>query len=321
MERAPYSAAMTRTFSLAALTVALLAATPALAQAMYPGQGITVNTGAINGSAYGSPYGSPYARGAYPEIIHLHMPVVHHHHVAAKPKPVAPTVAATPPPAEMQTPPAPASAAPTNSPYPPPLDSLTPTDTAPPPAKPSRHSHVHAAAAPPPATDDSSTGQDAALPLTLDPQNDHPVAQPPKHRHSASAANPAQVASTDTGNTAIIPTIATPGSKSALSKRSEILFARGDSDVSSPTVDKMRTVAAELNTLLGAGAQGVQLNAYGGPPGDKSSDSRRISLKRALGIRQLLIEDGVPSERIDVHALGGIDDHGAPDRVDVLVRG
>jgi hypothetical protein len=37
-------------------------------------------------------------------------------------------------------------------------------------------------------------------------------------------------------------------------------------------------------------------------------------------IRQILIEDGVPSERIDVRAMGGIDDSGAPDRVDVFVN-
>jgi hypothetical protein len=34
-----------------------------------------------------------------------------------------------------------------------------------------------------------------------------------------------------------------------------------------------------------------------------------------------LIEDGVPSEKIDVHAMGGADDGGATDRVDVFVRG
>jgi len=69
---------------------------------------------------------------------------------------------------------------------------------------------------------------------------------------------------------------------------------------------------------LNAGAQKVQLEAYGGPRGDKSSDSRRLSLKRALVVRELLIEDGVPSETIDVRAMGGADDTGAADRVDVF---
>ena len=65
----------------------------------------------------------------------------------------------------------------------------------------------------------------------------------------------------------------------------------------------------------------MQLQAYGGPKGDKGSESRRLSLKRALVIRELLIEDGVPSEKIDVRAMGGADDNGAPDRVDVYLRG
>jgi outer membrane protein OmpA-like peptidoglycan-associated protein len=139
---------------------------------------------------------------------------------------------------------------------------------------------------------------------------------------------PQQVATIDTDSdqpvpaptTAIVPAPSAPATK-GLSKRTAILFSRGDADVSSTDVDKMRAVAADLSTLLGAGAQRVQLDAYGGAPGDKSSDARRLALKRALGVRQLLIEDGVPSEKIDVRALGGISDGGAPDRVDVLVRG
>ena len=54
----------------------------------------------------------------------------------------------------------------------------------------------------------------------------------------------------------------------------------------------------------------MQLLAYGGQRGDKSSDARRLSLKRALIVRQLLIDNGVPSERIDVRAMGGVDDNG-----------
>jgi outer membrane protein OmpA-like peptidoglycan-associated protein len=45
-----------------------------------------------------------------------------------------------------------------------------------------------------------------------------------------------------------------------------------------------------------------------------------MSLKRALAIRQVLIDDGVPSERIDVRAMGGVDDDGPTDRVDVYTK-
>ena len=44
------------------------------------------------------------------------------------------------------------------------------------------------------------------------------------------------------------------------------------------------------------------------------------SLKRALAIRQVLIDDGVSPDRIDVRAMGGVDDTGPTDRVDVYTK-
>ena len=317
---------MKRTILLA--VAAYAAAAPALAQTqMYPGQGITVNAGAIGASPIYSGQSGPY-----PGIVYLHMPVVHHHpHVATKPAATTTTTTdvASAPPADTA---APQSAPAATSPYPPPLDSLSDTPAPAAPAHHAHHSHAtQATAAPatapqpstaPPADGSSNVGDDAALPLALDPQDDHPVSQPPPHRQRADAAKPEKTASIAAApaTTAIVPTHSDAPSAGNLSRRSEILFPRGDPDVSATTVDKMRAVAADLNTLLGAGAQRVQLDAYGGAPGDKGSDARRLSLKRALGIRQLLIEDGVPAERIDVRAMGGIDDSGAPDRVDVMIR-
>ena len=84
-------------------------------------------------------------------------------------------------------------------------------------------------------------------------------------------------------------------------------------------LDTVRVMSGGLNNALTNGSARIQLEAYGGKQGDKGSDARRLSLKRALIIRQLLIDDGVPSERIDVRAMGGASD-GALDRVDVFVR-
>ena len=81
-----------------------------------------------------------------------------------------------------------------------------------------------------------------------------------------------------------------------------------------------KSIATTLNSALDAGAAHVELEAYGGAKGDKSSDARRLSLRRALAVRQLLIDNGVPAERIDVKALGGADDNGTPDRVDVFIK-
>ena len=74
------------------------------------------------------------------------------------------------------------------------------------------------------------------------------------------------------------------------------------------------------NSALEAGATQIQLEAFGGNPGDKGSDAKRIALKRALAIRQLLIDNGVPSNKIITKAMGGVTDKGEPDRVDIYVR-
>jgi outer membrane protein OmpA-like peptidoglycan-associated protein len=105
-----------------------------------------------------------------------------------------------------------------------------------------------------------------------------------------------------------------------LTKRSVILFAAGASDPAQSALGSIKFLAGDLNaSMVGAGSR-IQLLAYGGDKGDKGSDARRLSLKRALAIRQVLIDDGVPSERIDVRAMGGADDGGPSDRVDVFVK-
>jgi outer membrane protein OmpA-like peptidoglycan-associated protein len=149
------------------------------------------------------------------------------------------------------------------------------------------------AAATPPATrpQKNASLESAATPITPAPQPEKRVApaKPPGQDHAG------------------------------LTKRSQVLFAEGAVDPAPDTISDLRSLASSLTvTLKGTGR--VQLEAFGGTPGDKSSDARRLSLKRALAVRALLIEDGVPAERIDVRALGGANDGGAPDRVDVFVH-
>ncbi|MGQ0740903.1 MAG: OmpA family protein [Alphaproteobacteria bacterium] len=134
------------------------------------------------------------------------------------------------------------------------------------------------------------------------------------------AAAPAQSAPEPiAASLAPVPRAPSADTLRGLSKRSEIVFPEGAVDPSPDTVTDLRRLAAELTAAL-RGTARVQLEAFGGQPGDKSSDARRLSLKRALAVRALLIESGVPAERIDVRALGGITDGGMPDRVDVFVR-
>jgi outer membrane protein OmpA-like peptidoglycan-associated protein len=108
----------------------------------------------------------------------------------------------------------------------------------------------------------------------------------------------------------------TPG----LTKRSVILFAPKAADPAQSALGAIKFLAGDLNAAMTTASARVQIQAYGGNRGDKGSDARRLSLKRALAIRQVLIDDGVPAERIDVRAMGGADDSGPADRVDVYVK-
>lgn len=106
-----------------------------------------------------------------------------------------------------------------------------------------------------------------------------------------------------------------------LVKQGEILFDGASIDPQADGASEAKSIAQSLNTALESDSARVEIEAFGGLPGDKSSDARRLSLRRALAVRQLLIDSGIPAERIDVKALGGIDDHGNAERVDVYLRG
>ena len=100
-----------------------------------------------------------------------------------------------------------------------------------------------------------------------------------------------------------------------------MLFAGTDIEPKPDSADSVKSMAGALSSALDSAGARVELEAFGGAPGDKSSDARRLSLRRALAIRQLLIDGGIPANRIDVRALGGVDDRGNADRVDVYLRG
>lgn len=105
-----------------------------------------------------------------------------------------------------------------------------------------------------------------------------------------------------------------------MNKQGVILFAHDADSPADTALDSIRLLAGQLNNGMTRTQSRVELMAYGGNKGDKGSDARRLSLKRALAIRQVLIDAGVSSARIDVHAQGGVDDTGPTDRVDVYIR-
>ncbi|MBS0280610.1 MAG: OmpA family protein [Proteobacteria bacterium] len=134
------------------------------------------------------------------------------------------------------------------------------------------------------------------------------------------AAPPAQMAKANPPPATVTAPPASGGETPGLSKRSVILFAPQAADPAESALGAIKFLAGDLNSAMTSASSRVQIQAYGGNRGDKGSDARRLSLKRALAIRQVLIDDGVAAERIDVRAMGGVDDKGPADRVDVFVK-
>lgn len=301
-----------RFFALALLAT-LAAGAPAQAQ-MYPGEDVTVNPSASGSRVLLYP-GGQYGRVVHPLLqpgepdpnapVHLHMPVKHRAvHRVAKANPKVETATAQPrtqrsAPQETM----PFSALPSESAAtlvaPEPMRSAPKQPTAQPVKKVATAKPAPAPAKPKVAPKAPTAASDSDMTF-LSGQATGPAAALP----------PAQVATNEPA----------PASTADLSKRSSIPFASGAEEPAPSVLDTVKSMSGDLNNALTNGSARIDLKAYAGKQNDKSSDARRLSLKRALIIRQLLIDDGVPSERIDVHAMGGAND-GAPDRVDIFVRG
>jgi len=284
--------------------LAIAALSPAAAQ-IYPGQDVTVNTSAAGTQVLLYP-GGQYVRivpalrqpGQDDGPIHLHMP--YRHHVARSvPRPPTAVAAVAPP-----------IVAPEQTAAPAPVRTEAPVRV--------RKAAPARVRAPAPAPEPQSTQASNLSNLndveSLAPATPAPVKPTPPKAERKPA--PQRVANIEP------PRPAAPRNPDDFgTKRTAVLFAAGASDPSAPAVGSVKSLAGELNSAMGDGSSRVQLVAYGGQRGEKSSDTRRLSLKRALVIRQLLIDDGVPSERIDVRAMGGADDSGPLDRVDVFLKG
>ncbi len=95
-----------------------------------------------------------------------------------------------------------------------------------------------------------------------------------------------------------------------------IHFAPGAADLP----ESAETAVGEITALMSREPSlRLQLLAYAAGTKETASQSRRLSLNRALAVRGALIDAGVRSTRIDVRALGSQTEETPPDRVDVLV--
>ena len=85
-------------------------------------------------------------------------------------------------------------------------------------------------------------------------------------------------------------------------------------DLDSSALSKLDVLAQRI----GNNGERVMLEAFGGARGDTSHEAHRIALRRGLAIRRYLIAKGVPSNRIDILAVGGAK-AGPLNRVDVML--
>ncbi len=97
--------------------------------------------------------------------------------------------------------------------------------------------------------------------------------------------------------------------------RSMVIFDSQGAELSSDALTALNNVAAGLRNTSGR----IQLLAYGGSTAERSHTARRLALRRALAVRNYLMQHGVEQEQISVRALGGATDGGPPNRVDVVM--
>lgn len=95
-----------------------------------------------------------------------------------------------------------------------------------------------------------------------------------------------------------------------------IPFPPDDASLPESYRDQLTQVAARLRNDDRAR---LQLMAYASGDAAAVSRTRRLSLSRALEVRQTLISAGMNATRIDVRALGNRNEGGNPDRVDVVI--
>lgn len=299
-----------------AVSLPLLAGTAAAQTQMYPGQDVRVNPAGIRSGQVLLYPGGTMARVVPPlrepngkyGPIHLHMPGAHRAEarVVSAPKkmpaakPAESQVAASQP-ADETPAPAPAPKKRRVAVTPPPEAPTAPEPAKTAPSEPAQAASNGAASAFTFGEDESS----GSLP-PLGP----PVRSKPAPKLASVAPPPA----------ATKPDEPAPSSSSEnLVKRGVVMFKADATEPVPAASQGISMLAGDLSDALLKGAERVELLAYGGKMGDKSSDARRLSLKRALTIRQLLIDRGVPSDRIDVRAMGGADS-GEPNRVDIFVK-
>jgi outer membrane protein OmpA-like peptidoglycan-associated protein len=105
-----------------------------------------------------------------------------------------------------------------------------------------------------------------------------------------------------------------PDDETALLAR--VVFPAGWSRLSSKAQAELAPLIARL---LGSEETRIIINGFARDATNTPSAARRLSLARAMAVRSLMVEQGIRSTRIELHALGADAANGPADRVDILL--
>jgi outer membrane protein OmpA-like peptidoglycan-associated protein len=229
--------------------------------------------------------------------------------------PAATQAPATPSPGAQATAAAPVTAAPAPTPAPAP-QAGTPTPVVP--AQPAASASAPQSAAPVPAT----TPAPSAAPAPSASQTPAPqaAAPAPAPAQPSSAPAPAAQAPVPSAPQVAAAPVA-PRPVQAPSPQGGVVtltFPGGQGELPAGDLAGLDALAKQF----ASGEDRLQIRAYAASTvSDGGSGARRLSLTRALAVRQYLIDKGIRSTRIDVRALGAPTDGSPADRVEVAPAG
>jgi outer membrane protein OmpA-like peptidoglycan-associated protein len=149
------------------------------------------------------------------------------------------------------------------------------------------------------------------------PASTTPAPAAPQQLATAPAAPAAPAPNPATQQSAIVPPRPAPAPAVAAGVVT-VPFPSGMGELPSGQLAALDALAAKY----AGNEERLQIRAYAANTvGDGGSGARRLSLTRALAVRQYLIDKGIRSTRIDVRALGTPSDGSEPDRVEVAPQG
>lgn len=164
---------------------------------------------------------------------------------------------------------------------------------------------------------------DAPMPELV--TGERPLTEPPALSRGLNIAPAVAEADTETSNlpdleiaAEDISLVPAPGESIVLLPNSQgyrILFSAGSGDLTTAGGSLLEGLALRMEadpTLW------IQIRAYATDAAGRPSNSRSLSLNRALLIRSFLIDRGVRSTRVDIRALGNTAESEPRDRVDLI---